>query len=99
MTMRPVWTYCFTCRDYADKRREVIAKPLSEKAQREGRDVVNVVDEFMNAAHSRHMTHNIPLLPSGPTGIVDPSLRRLATMLTSGVIGHDQFNDVVGGSA
>lgn len=92
MTMRPVWMYCFTCRDYALNRREVIAEPLADKAQRESREVVEVVDEFMIAAHRRHTSTGEPLLPGGPTELMDPALRKLATMLTSGLITHEEVN-------
>lgn len=40
------WKSCFTCSDYADVRKEAIAIPLADKAEKEGRDVIEVVDEF-----------------------------------------------------
>lgn len=96
MTMRPVWMYCFTCRDYAEKRRDAIAGPLADKAMREDRKVIVVVDEFMLAAHRRHTLTGEPLLPGGPTTLMDPALRRLATMLTSGLISHDDYQKEMG---
>lgn len=73
------WKSCYTCRDYALARREVIAVPLGDKARREGRDVIEVVDEFMAAAHRRHLNGE-PLRPGGPTRIGDPALGRLAAL-------------------
>lgn len=96
MTMRPVWTYCFTCRDYADERREIIAKPLADKAHREGRDVIEVVNEFMNAAHARHIESGEPLRSGGPTDVVNPAIRRLSAMLIAGTVSHVEFNKEVG---
>lgn len=96
MIMQPIWTYCFTCRDYADKRRDVIAEPLAEKAHREDRDVVEVVNEFMNAAHARHIESGEPLLPGGPSDVFNPAVRRLSTMLLAGTISHDEYNKEVG---
>lgn len=72
---RAVWKSCYSCRDYAEHRREAIAKPLADKARREGRDVLDVVDDFMLAAHRRHLDGE-PLRPGGPTQIIDPTVGR-----------------------
>lgn len=72
-----VWQSCYTCRDYARERREVIAVPLAEKARREGREVVAVVDDFMLAAHVRHVESGEPLRAGGPTRVTDPVAGRL----------------------
>ena len=68
------WKSCYTCRDYATERREVIAQPLADKARLEGRDVIAVVDEFMDAAHVRHAVSGQPLREGGPTRITDPAI-------------------------
>jgi hypothetical protein len=70
------WKFCYTCRDYAEHRREALAVPLADKARREGRDVIEVVDEFMLAAHDRHLTGE-PLRPDGPTRVTNPDAGRL----------------------
>lgn len=82
--MSDEWKSCYSCRDYAEYRREVIAKPLAVKARREGRDVIEVVDEFMLAAHDRHLNGD-PLRPGGPTRVTDPTLGRLAALLSPGL--------------
>jgi hypothetical protein len=74
------WKSCYTCRDYAAHRRYQLAQPLGEKARREGRDVIEVVDEFMWAAHERHLD-GTPLRDGGPTRITDPTAGRLLTTL------------------
>lgn len=78
------WQTCFSCRDYAEHRRAVIAGPLADKAKRERRDVVSVVDEFMLAAHERHLAGE-PLRPGGPTRVTDPALGRLAALMSPGL--------------
>jgi hypothetical protein len=72
----PTWASCYTCRDYARERREAIAVPLANKARTQGRDVVEVVDEFMAAAHERHLTGE-PLRPGGPVRVTNPTAGRL----------------------
>lgn len=71
------WKSCFTCRDYARERREAIAEPLADKARLEAREVIAVVDEFMAAAHVRHVTTGEPLRKGGPTRVTDPTVGRL----------------------
>lgn len=88
----PIWSHCYTCRDYAQKRREVIAGPLADKAQRENRDVVEVVDEFMLAAHSRHMNTREPLYTGGPTGIFNPAIRKLAALVNAAGITREDVH-------
>lgn len=78
-----VWKSCYTCRDYTHHRREQLAEPLADKAIREGRDVIAVVDEFMLAAHERHMAGE-PLRPDGPTRVTHPDFGRLAALLSPG---------------
>lgn len=78
---QPVWAVCYTCRDYAAHRRDVLAGPLADKARRENRDVVEVVNEFMHAAHIRHMTTKEPLRPDGPTRLIHPRLGRIAALM------------------
>ena len=73
-----IWKHCYTCCDYVDYRREVIVQPLADKADREGRDAADVVNEFMMNAHARHVRTGLPLRPDGPTRIIDPSLGRVA---------------------
>lgn len=84
-----LWQVCFTCRDYAKMRRDLLAEPLANKAQKEGRDVIEVVDEFMNAAHKRHMDANSPLYPGGPSTVTDPRLSRLAALMSPGLFGKE----------
>ncbi len=83
-----VWKSCYSCRDYAETRRHALAEPLAEKARREGRDVIEVVDEFMLAAHDRHMTGE-PLRPDGPTRVTNPEFGRLAALLSPGLFGKE----------
>lgn len=78
------WKSCYTCRDYAEHRRAVIAGPLAVKARREDRDVIEVVDEFMLEAHERHLD-GTPLRPGGPTRVTDPAIGRLAALLAPGL--------------
>lgn len=82
------WQECFACRDYAEHRRAVLVGPLTDKALREGRDVVEVVDGFMLAAHDRHMA-GTPLRDGGPTRVTNPDLGRMAALMFSAV-GGDQ---------
>lgn len=89
MSEQLLWQMCYTCRDYAEHRREAIAQPLADKAKREGRNVIEVVDEFMLNAHSRHMSTGEPLRPDGPTSLVDPRLRRIAMLMASGLFGEE----------
>lgn len=77
--MSAAWKHCFSCRDYATARRSTIPQPLADKARREDRDVTEVVDEFMMAAHDRHMSGE-PLRPDGPTRVTDPTLGRIAAL-------------------
>lgn len=77
----PIWRSCYTCRDYSTHRREALVEPLADKAIRERRDIVEVVDEFMNAAHERHLD-GTPLRPGGPTRITNPAIGRLVAMLS-----------------
>lgn len=84
--MSAPWKSCYTCRDYAEHRRHVIVEPLTDKAIREGRDVVEVVDEFMAAAHERHLSGKT-LREGGPTRVTDPALGRLAALLSPGLFG------------
>lgn len=72
-----VWKHCYTCLDYAQERRDVIAGPLGAKAHREGRNAFEVVDEFMLAAHERHVSTGEPLRPGGPTRVTNPNAGRL----------------------
>lgn len=80
----PIWQSCYTCRDYSTHRRTAIAQPLADKAIREGRHVVEVVNEFMAAAHERHMAGE-PLRPGGPTRMTDPAVGRMAALI--GLVG------------
>lgn len=73
---KSVWAACYSCRDYVEHRRETLAPFLAAKARREGRDVIPVVDEFMLAAHDRHLD-GTPLRNGGPTRITDPLAGRL----------------------
>lgn len=75
------WKSCYTCRDYAENRRHVLAAHLADKADREQRKATEVVDEFMDAAHERHVATGEPLRPDGPTRITDPEAGRLAALL------------------
>ena len=84
--MSAVWKSCYSCGDYATSQRERIAVPLADKARREGRDVIEVVDEFMLAAHERHIAGE-PLRPGGPTRVTDPAIGRLAALLSPGLFG------------
>lgn len=77
-----VWQSCYSCRDYALKRRSVLAPHMGDKAIREGREATEVVDEFMEAAHERHMAGE-PLYPGGPTRVTDPALGRLAALFAA----------------
>lgn len=86
--MSDFWKSCYSCRDYAEHRREALAVPLADKARREGRDVVEVVDLFMAAAHRRHMAGE-PLRPGGPTRATDPRIGRL--LATYALIGSGVF--------
>lgn len=86
------WTSCYSCRDYSKKRRGVIAIPLAKKAEQERRDAEGVVDEFMQAAHERHMAGN-PLYPGGPTRVTDPELGRLAALLSPGLFSPTKQED------
>lgn len=83
------WKSCYSCRDYAEHRRDALAEPLADKAIREGRPVVEVVDEFMMAAHDRHLA-GTSLRPGGPTRVIDPALGRVAALLSPGLFGPDQ---------
>ena len=76
------WKSCYTCHDYlADvEKRLVLADRLGEKAKRERREPTAVVDEFMDAAHERHLAGE-PLRPGGPTRVTDPWMGRLAALL------------------
>lgn len=87
--MSAVWQSCYTCRDYARERRDAISAPLAGKARREGRDVVEVVDEFMDAAHHRHVATREPLREGGPTRVIDPTIGRLAALLSPGLFGGE----------
>lgn len=80
----PVWRFCYTCQDYLSdvEKRLTLADRLGEKAKREGREVAAVVDEFMEAAHDRHLTGE-PLRQGGPTRVTDPWMGRLAALLGS----------------
>jgi hypothetical protein len=80
------WKSCYTCSDYAQHRRHTLAPALADKAQRENRDVVEVVDNFMLAAHDRHLAGH-PLREGGPTRVTDPNLGRLAALLSPGLFG------------
>jgi hypothetical protein len=84
----PVWKSCYTCQDYlADpEKRLALAHRFGDKARAEGRDPVAVVDEFMAAAHERHLAGE-PLRPGGPTRVTDPALGRLAALLSPGLFG------------
>ena len=84
MTGADVWKSCSSCGDYMQHRRGVIAQPLADKAQREGRAVIDVVDEFMRGAHARHMAGH-PLRTDGPTRATDPAIGRLAALLSPGL--------------
>lgn len=82
------WQSCYTCRDYAAHRRADLAEPLADKAMREGRDTIAVVDEFMAGVHARHLT-GVPLRDGGPTRITDPAIGRLAALLSPGLLEED----------
>lgn len=86
--MSDAWKSCYTCRDYSVTQRERIAVPLANKARREGRPVIEVVDEFMWAAHQRHLDGQ-PLRPDGPTRTTDPTFGRLAALLSPGLFGSE----------
>lgn len=81
-----IWATCYTCRDYTERRIDSIAPPLADKAEREGREVIDVVNEFMLAAHKRHLGGQ-PLREGGPTRVTDPELGRLAAMMSPGLFG------------
>lgn len=82
-----VWKSCYSCRDYlTPEKRLVLADSLGDKAKREGRDVIEVVDEYMLAAHERHLGGQ-PLRPGGPTRVTDPAIGRLAALLSPGLFG------------
>lgn len=81
--LEQIWHHCYTCRDYSTHRRDALVGPLSDKAIKEGRDVAEVVDEFMNAAHERHLD-GTPLRPGGPARITDPAIGRLMAVLSLG---------------
>jgi hypothetical protein len=70
------WKSCYSCGDYREHRRESLAQPLADKARREGRDVIEVVDEFMGAAHERHLS-GTPLREDGPTRVTNPLAGRI----------------------
>lgn len=78
------WKGCYTCRDYATWRRRVLAQPLADKARREGRDVIEVTEEYMAGAHQRHIG-GLPLRPGGPTRVTDPFAGR--TVATYALLG------------
>lgn len=78
------WQACYSCRDYAQQRQDQLAQPLTDKANREKRDVIDIVDEFMLKAHDRHMA-GTPLYPGGPVTITDPMISRLAALLAPGM--------------
>ena len=80
------WRSCYTCRDYAQHRIDVITQPLADKAEREDRDAAEVVEEYMAAAHARHLAGD-PLREGGPTRVTDPTLGRLAALLSPGLFG------------
>ena len=82
----PIWRRCYTCCDYLEHRRDALAPALADKARAEGREVIPVVDEFMLAAHARHLTGE-PLRPDGPTRVTDPTFARLAALLSPGLFG------------
>ena len=84
--MPPAWRSCYTCRDYLEHRQFVLIQPLAAKADREDRDPVEVVDEYMAAAHARHLAGQ-PLREGGPTRVTDPTLGRLAALLSPGLFG------------
>lgn len=86
--MTAAWQFCYSCRDYAEHRRETLAGPLADKAIRDDRDVVEVVDEFMAGAHQRHVA-GTPLRPGGPTRVLDPALGRMAALLSPGLFGRE----------
>ena len=85
--MSAIWQSCYSCRDYAQHRRDDIARPLADRARREGREVIKVVDEFMLAAHDRHMTGE-PLREGGPTRVTDPTIGRFAALMMLGNLGE-----------
>jgi hypothetical protein len=78
--MNDGWKHCYTCRDYAETQRTRIAQPLADKARAEERDVVEVVDEFMWAAHERHLDGE-SLRKDGPTRVTDPVAGQLAALM------------------
>lgn len=82
---KQVWSSCYTCRDYSQHRREALSPALAEKAKREKRDVVEVVDEFMLAAHQRHLTGE-PLRPDGPTRVTDPMIGRITALMAAALV-------------
>lgn len=76
------WKACYACRDYAEHRADVIVQPLADKAIRERRPVQEVVNEFMWAAHARHLEGE-PLRPGGPTRVLGPTLMRAAVLMSA----------------
>lgn len=83
-----VWRICHTCQDYLDHgtKRKVLSDELALKAFRDGLKAEDVVDEFMLAAHKRHMD-GYPLREDGPTRMTDPYLGRMAALLSPGLFG------------
>lgn len=77
------WRYCYTCRDYLSTRRERLAIELGKRAKQTGRDVIELADEFMDAAHQRHLDGQ-PLREGGPTRVTDPVSGRLAALAMLG---------------
>jgi hypothetical protein len=75
------WQHCYTCRDYLTERRELLAEAMGRAAREQGRDVIEIADEFMAGAHRRHVEEGKPLRPGGPICVTDPDLGRLMATL------------------
>lgn len=84
-TWNEAWKMCFKCRDYAHARKEILAPKLAAKAELASgeRSIIEVIDEFMMAAHRRHVESGEPLRPGGPTRVTDPAVGRLNAMLAA----------------
>lgn len=74
---------CCTCADYLQHREDTLPLLIANSARRQGRDGVEVFEEFMTAAHQRHLDGE-PLRPDGPTRVTDPYLGRLAALMALG---------------
>lgn len=86
-----IWRVCFTCQDYLDYRSKArdLSIAVAAKAKRDGLEVEEVIEEFMLAAHDRHMAGE-PLREDGPTRMTDPYLGKMAALLSPGLFGDQE---------